>query len=59
MTVLCAAAISVVWWSGYCEEAYEDSCVSDSLWLLSVPLLAAAVPFGYLANKSARAARRQ
>jgi hypothetical protein len=59
MAVLCAAAVTVVFVSGYCEESYEESCVSDSLWLLSLPLLAGAVPFAYLANKSARAARRQ
>jgi hypothetical protein len=60
MAVLCAAAVTVVLFSGYYEESYEESCVSDSLWLLSLPLLAAAVPFAYLAylaNKSARAAR--
>lgn len=60
--VLCAAAVTVVLFSGYCEESYEDSCFSDSLWLLGLPLLAAAVPFAYLAyvaNKSARAVRRQ
>jgi hypothetical protein len=55
---LCAAAIAVVLFSGYCEEDYESSCTSDSLWLLSLPLLAAAIPFFFFAVKSARAARR-
>ena len=56
--VLCAAAVTVILFSGYCEEDYESSCTSDSLWLFSLPLLGAAIPFFYFAVKSARAAAR-
>jgi hypothetical protein len=56
--ILCVAAVTVILFSGYCEEDYESSCTSDSLWLLSLPLLGAAIPFFYVAVKSARAATR-
>jgi hypothetical protein len=58
LAVLCAGALAVILFSGYCEEASEDSCVSDSLWALSIPLLLAAAPFAYLTIKSLQAVER-